>query len=416
MAGMRWDIFCRVIDNFGDIGVAWRLSAELARRGEAVRLWVDDPGALRWMVSALAADEQRCEDQAMSIAGVEVVTWTDPAPAWPPRDVVVETFGCEPPASFIERMAERLLAPAGLPPPVWINLEYLSAEPYVERSHGLRSPRASDPGRGLLKHFFYPGFTERTGGLIREAGLLQAQQAFDRDHWLAAQGLQVQPGERLVSLFCYGNRALPQLLARLAEAPTLLAVPPGPAAQAVREAMAAGNQVQPAGPGTMPTTSPTTSPTPLPTTAPAKLRVRFLPWLSQVDYDRLLWAADLNFVRGEDSFVRAQWAGRPFVWQIYPQDDGAHRRKLDAFLDLWLEGAPADLADRIRAWHLAWNGVAGYAHGVTADHQRSADPDTALPPWPDGARWAAQAVHWRSGLWKMPELVTGLIEFSAQSG
>ena len=49
-----------------------------------------------------------------------------------------------------------------------------------------------------------------------------------------------------------------------------------------------------------------------------------LPLLTQRDYDHLLWACDLNFVRGEDSFVRAQWAGAPFVWQIYPQDDGAH--------------------------------------------------------------------------------------------
>ena len=40
---MRWDLFCRALDNYGDIGVGWRLAADLGARGEAVRLWLDDP-------------------------------------------------------------------------------------------------------------------------------------------------------------------------------------------------------------------------------------------------------------------------------------------------------------------------------------------------------------------------------------
>jgi hypothetical protein len=66
-----------------------------------------------------------------------------------------------------------------------------------------------------------------------------------------------------------------------------------------------------------------------------------LPFLPQVRYDELLWACDLNFVRGEDSFVRAQWAAKPFVWQIYPQAEDAHRVKLDAFLARHPAGAAA---------------------------------------------------------------------------
>jgi hypothetical protein len=54
--------------------------------------------------------------------------------------------------------------------------------------------------------------------------------------------------------------------------------------------------------------------------------------LSQEDYDRLLWSCDLNIVRGEDSWIRAHWAARPFIWQPYPQSEGAHRIKLEAFL------------------------------------------------------------------------------------
>jgi hypothetical protein len=44
-------------------------------------------------------------------------------------------------------------------------------------------------------------------------------------------------------------------------------------------------------------------------------------------------------VRGEDSFVRAQFAGKPFIWDIYPQDIDAHLKKLDAFLDVYLKDA-----------------------------------------------------------------------------
>ncbi|MBY0444112.1 MAG: elongation factor P maturation arginine rhamnosyltransferase EarP, partial [Burkholderiales bacterium] len=39
---VRWDIFCRVIDNYGDIGVCWRLARQLSfEHGFAVRLMVD---------------------------------------------------------------------------------------------------------------------------------------------------------------------------------------------------------------------------------------------------------------------------------------------------------------------------------------------------------------------------------------
>ena len=79
-----------------------------------------------------------------------------------------------------------------------------------------------------------------------------------------------------------------------------------------------------------------------------------LPLLPQSSFDRLLWACDVNFVRGEDSFVRAQWAGRPFVWQIYPQTEEAHLVKLEAFLSRYLDGFEKSAVVR-RCWQ-AWNG------------------------------------------------------------
>jgi uncharacterized repeat protein (TIGR03837 family) len=361
---MRWDIFCRVIDNFGDVGVCWRLTAELARHGEQVRLWLDDPRALAWMAPG-ALDGR--------VSGVEVRHWTTPLPAGqpaglPPADVWIESFGCEPPAECIDDLAERLAG--GARPPVWINLEYLSAEPYVERSHRLPSPVMSGPLRGLTKWFFYPGFTERTGGLLREPDLLQRQAAFDAGAWLRGLGLEVAPGRhqplaRRVSLFCYEPPAQPSVLRQASEAnpPVQWLVTPGRAWQAA----------QAAGP------------------AAAGCHLHALPLLTQRDFDHLLWASDLNFVRGEDSLVRALWAGQPFVWQIYPQHDDAHHAKLEAFLD-WLQAPPA-----LRALHRAWNGIG------------------AVPAvWPDAAalaEWRGCVQAARQGLLAQADLTSQLLGF-----
>jgi uncharacterized repeat protein (TIGR03837 family) len=265
------------------------------------------------------------------------------------------------------------------PRPTWINLEYLSAEDYVERNHGLLSPQSAGPARGLDKWFFYPGFGSRTGGLLREPDLALRQSVFEPGAWRHGRGIVAAPGERLVSLFCYANPALPALLDALSAAPTLLLVTPGLAAQQMRTLLGTSNQ--------------------------GALRVHYLPALTQPDYDHLLWSCDLNLVRGEDSFVRAQWAGKPFLWQIYPQDDGAHVTKLAAFHRRFLTSAAPELAAAVLGAAEGWNGVAG----------ASALPGTVtgitLPPprlWPD---WRDHCQAWRAGLEALPDLASSLRAF-----
>ena len=391
---MRWDIFCKVIDNHGDMGVCWRLAADLASRGERVRLWVDDAAALGWMAPA-------------GIPGVEVVRWTVgsalcgsdrdvPAPfqaavdaaiaapeianpnapksngACAPCDVLVEAFGCDPEPAFLTHLAE-VAAATGAALPVWINLEYLSAESYVERCHGLPSRVQGGPLAGATKWFFYPGFTAATGGLLREPGLARRQTAFDRE--AARSALGALPGQRLINLFCYEPPALGAWLRTLAEAaePTLLLVAPGRARAAVESEVDneigikrfSGNREQ--------------------------LSISYQPAVAQTCFDERLWAADLNCVRGEDSLVRAIWAGRALVWNIYPQDDGAHGQKLEAFLD-WLQ-APADL----RRFHRIWNGTASGALSAMD-----------LPAWTQCVLAA------RERLRQQPDLTTQLVGFALQ--
>ena len=361
---MQWDIFCKVIDNHGDIGVCWRLSADLAARGQRVRLWVDDASALCWMAP------QGCD-------GVTVLPWIEPLGLNILRlesascDVLVEAFGCEVAPEFIAACTDSSLATGKKP--IWINLEYLSAEDYVERCHTMPSPVQRGPAAGWTKWFFYPGFTAATGGLLREADLATQQAAFQRETWLAQQGIAWK-GELLVSLFCYEPPALAQLLEQLAQSepqprPVRLLVAAGRATTAVKALIEDKKWHQTNQDGC------------------EQLLISYLPWLSQSDFDHLLWACELNFVRGEDSVVRAIWAGNAFVWQIYPQADQAHQAKLQAFLDT-LQAPPS-----LRRFHAAWNG-----------------PGEGLPV-PDIEAWSACVRAARQGLQGQDDLCTQLLRF-----
>jgi uncharacterized repeat protein (TIGR03837 family) len=164
----RCDIFCNVIDNYGDIGVCWRLARQLGNEhGLAVRLWVDDLNSLAKLCpeADAALERQRCR-------GVEVYLWRKGFPDVQQADVVIEAFACKLPQGYLEAMA------AHEHKPVWINLEYLSAEDWVGGCHKLPSPHPSLP---LTKYFFFPGFTPKTGGLLLERDLLARRDAFQND-------------------------------------------------------------------------------------------------------------------------------------------------------------------------------------------------------------------------------------------
>ena len=369
---LQWDIFCKVIDNFGDIGVCWRLAADLAARGQRVRLWVDDASALRWMAPS-------------GCPGVRVLPWAEPldlsAAAFEEQapDILIEAFGCDVAPEFIASCAR--IHWAGGIKPVWINLEYLSAESYVARCHAMPSPVQNGPAAGWTKWFFYPGFIAATGGLLREPDLAGRQACFDRCAWLATQGI-AWSGEQLVSLFCYEPPALAGLLGQLARhglagQPVRLLVAAGRAETAVKAVLSDEIGLQPNSGGR------------------ELLLISYLPLLTQRDYDHLLWACDLNFVRGEDSVVRALWAGIPLVWQIYPQHDDAHLVKLKAFLDR-LDAPPS-----LRALHAVWN-------------EKNAGPSATDGPLVDLNElqaWRASALAARSSLMAEDDLTTRLLSF-----
>lgn len=374
----NWDIFCTVVDNYGDIGVCWRLARQLAaEHGMAVRLWVDDLTSFRKLCPEINPDLSE-----QSVQGVTVRHWISPFPEVAPADVVIEAFACTLPENYQTAMA------AMEPKPVWVNLEYLSAENWVAGCHGLPSPHPRLP---LVKHFYFPGFTPSSGGLLHEAGLAEQRDAFQRN--LAAQAdfweslnlvprLEPEPDTLRVSLFGYENPAVADLLGVWvkAELPVLCLVPEGSLLQNVAGFFGT-NQLAPGD-----------------ERRSGNLTARVLPFLEQSRYDSLLWACDLNFVRGEDSLVRALWAARPLVWHIYPQQEGAHWKKLSAFMELYCAGLSVDAATALRNFWQAWNRGEG-AGQAWGDY------------WQHRDELKAHARRFSDGLMKNADLAQNLLRF-----
>ncbi|WP_248745653.1 elongation factor P maturation arginine rhamnosyltransferase EarP [Pseudomonas sp. MWU12-2037] len=325
-----WDIFCTVVDNFGDIGVTWRLARQLAAEHDcAVRLWVDDLRAFEHLCPAIDVGLER-----QSQRGVEVCRWSAPWLPVPAADVVIGAFACALPHEYMEAMAARDKVP------LWLNLDYLSAEDWIVGCHGLPSVKFKQ----VQKFFFFPGFQAGTGGLLREAGLLEQRRAFVQDprargDFLRGLGVEPTDGARLISLFAYENASLASWLDALAAdtRPTQLLVPVGRILADVQRWLGTEGLVVGA------------------REARGQLTVQVLPFVPQEDYDRLLWSCDFNAVRGEDSFVRAQWAGRPLLWHIYRQEDDVHLDKLEAFLGLYTQGLSAPAKAAFEGWWRAWN-------------------------------------------------------------
>jgi hypothetical protein len=366
---MQADVFCRVVDNFGDIGVTWRLVRQLQREHNwSIRLWVDD-------LSIFQRLEARINLHALQqmIEHIEIIHWGDPAPDLIPYPTVLCSFSCDLPATYIAQLHQR--------PARWVNLEYLSAETWVEGCHGLPSLR----GDGLSSYFFFPGFNANTGGLLRERELLTRRDSWQKDldgqrqmlerlgvsaaalaAWLPqptasgskseikpkrqseVQDLSLPPSvhqstltpqrgahplslppsvdvqtAHLLTLFCYPHAPVVQLLDALCadSRASVVLIPQGVAPELTTTRLGYLQQVY----------------------------IERIPFVSQPEYDQLLWMADLNFVRGEDSFVRAVWAGKPLIWQIYPQTEGTHLIKLESWLKM--SSLPADIQDLMRNWN-----------------------------------------------------------------
>lgn len=369
-------IFCTVIDNFGDIGVCWRLARQLHHEQQwQVTLYVDDLPSFRRICPAL--DESQ---SGQTVQGIHVVHWRADRLQLPAAlstiDLCIEAFACEVPVAFIQALNQ------ANPSALWVNLEYLTAESWAADCHLLPSPQR---GVRLAKYFFFPGFTGQTGGLLREQSVVaQAERvaAAPDQHAAYWRQLDLTPppaNSFVISLFAYSQRGISSWLALLetAERPVHIWVADGALAQALRAeypALADGRYQQ------------------------GQLSIEIMPFVAQPDYDLLLALCDLNFVRGEDSVIRAHWAGKPFIWQIYRQQDAAHLDKLRAFLQLMLADSAEDLREFILQLHLAWEQETDFA-----------------ACWPEFFRRYSEIAQyskiWQQKLIQQQDLVSNLVRF-----
>lgn len=308
----RWDIFCSIVDNFGDIGVCWRLSQQLACEHHLqVRLIIDDLAVASNIIPDLNSNLN-----SQIINQVEILTWQS-ANTIHPADVALETFSCELPAEYLAAMQGNS---------VWVNLEYLSAESWVADFHA-RSSNNTKPAR----HFFFPGFTDETGGLIREADIFHKNQLNTNNqedtHFLK------------VSLFCYPHAPITDLLNAMSESNRRIDcyVPTVSILSHIARFFNL-NEVETGA-----------------KLSKKNLTLYVMPFLSQTAYDQLLASCDINFVRGEDSWIRAIWAGKPFIWQPYLQTEHTHITKMNAFLELFYADCETNTKAAIYNAHSAWS-------------------------------------------------------------
>lgn len=366
-----WDIFCKIIDNYGDIGVCWRLCQQLVNDHKIqVRLFIDDFTTAKKIIPQLDTNraQQRIED-------VMICTW--PTVETMPAKVVIETFSCTIPDIYLSQMAQQQS--------IWINLEYLSAETWVSDFHAKPSPH---PTLKITRHFFFPGFKNDTGGLLREKNLITERDEFlnstiTQSNFWQTLGIQNDDRSIKISLFCYPQANIKQLLLALYEnnrSSTIL-FPFSGTIKSLSHIFTDFKQLD------------------ANTLVKQNVTVRLVPFLSQYNYDRLLWACDLNFVRGEDSWIRAIWASKPFIWQPYIQTEETHIKKMRAFLAAYSHNAPKEIQSLLLNTHLTWS----------AAKEDKGDFKELMLALPKLNSYAKQQTHLQS---IQADLATNLLSFS----
>ena len=397
-------IFCLVIDYFGDIGVCWRLARQLSEENNdlEVSLVVDDMATFHKICSLV---DQNAKIQW--VGKVKIISWKyidDFVALNLPVDVVIEAFGCSLPDTYVKAIAKLPI------PPKWIVLEYLSAEPWVEQFHCLPSPHTLLP---LVKHFFFPGFTEKTGGLLREKNLYRYragfQKSLNRKEFLSNRigrafdkYWEHYKNSILISLFCYPHAPVDALLNAISDCedgrPTICLVPEGVSTNAVSnflESPAVAGAVR----------------------AKGNLLLAVIALTDQDGYDKLLWACDLNFVRGEDSFLRAQWAGRPAVWHIYPQENHAELPKLNAFVERYTDNMNHALRTDVRESYRAWNGLGDICMVRKVLSDLIVGSDQFLSGHHHSSQnWLSHARNWALHLGSHQDLASNLLQYVSKVG
>lgn len=303
------DIFCEIIDNYGDIGVVYRTAKELQKIFPKSKIRV----FLNRLDEFKKINSQVLDLPSQNIDGIEHITFDylrDNANELLTAQVIIEAFGCQIPEEYMEIAYDNS--------ELLINLEYLSAEDWIEDFHLQSSPL----GRGKLKKvFFMPGFTEKSGGVIADSNYLERiQRVLENKEFYEKKYLSdIEDRENKIvgTLFSYEKNFTPLLedLKKLDKDVVILAM--GEKTQDSLRKILKNFSIEDF----------------RNSLKYGKIEIRFLNFLNQEEYEELINIVDFNFVRGEDSFIRAVLTGKPYMWHIYCQEEYAHMDKIEEFLD-----------------------------------------------------------------------------------
>ena len=279
------DIFCQVIDNYGDVGVAYRLAREFKR--------VYPNKKLRFVINQIEELNliRKSED-------IEIILYKDISKIENSADLIIESFGCEIPKEYMDKALKNVK--------LIINLEYFSAEKWVDDFH----LQESFLGGNLKKYFFIPGLSEKSGGILLDNEFLERKKKVEanKEYYLEKFGIK-EKYDLIGSVFSYEKNfdSLIEELKKLNKKVILLILSEKTQKNFIKY-FDNGNNYD-------------------------KIKFVKLPFFTYDKYEELLALCDFNLVRGEDSFVRALLLGKPFLWHIYPQDENTHIKKLESFLE-----------------------------------------------------------------------------------
>lgn len=300
---------CKVVDNFGDIGVAYRLAKSLCELDSTLNITIVCSNLVSFSkLAEFVAPEKKIQTVRFGRVNWTVLDWKQDEDslaelknsALPVSDfsfpVILECFQCGRP-----EWLESILGKSGRAHHI-LNVEYLTGEDYAEEFHLLKS-YSRNPY--IKKRFFMPGFTDKTGGLLWDSAFLAAVKKSSKSADLFK-----------ISIFSY-ERDFSLILKRIEAFQTKMRAKNKSFSV---EILAAAGKSQLFVKSAWENTE-------------KKVRLTLLPFLPQEEYDRILSDCDVNFVRGEETLARACLCGKPFVWHAYVQDDNYQLVKVGAFLN-----------------------------------------------------------------------------------
>jgi uncharacterized repeat protein (TIGR03837 family) len=289
------DIFCDVVDNFGDAGVCFRLARSLKSEdpGLEIRVFTNDLSAFSAMSREIDHEKKIQKVRDINLLSYDVIT-EGYLKNYQIPPLVIEAFACHIPELYYTKALDSDC--------VIINLDHLSAEKWIEGVH----LKESLTGRKAKKYFFMPGFNQNSGGLILDRRLSDEEAVLKRSEFIKLFGF-TDPG-LLATVFTY-EHDFESLISDIKDS--------GRKVNMAVFGEKSRNSIEP-----------------LMNLQDHNLKIVLSEFLGQDDYTDLLKVSDLNIVRGEDSWARACLSGKPFIWHAYNQEDNYQLVKIKAFLEI----------------------------------------------------------------------------------